>query len=260
MFRQYAPIITGAALFFAFSALAHANPLGYVTALQQDFDNISGLTSQGWAITNNSVPPSVSSWFQGNTGVFTSQTGGADSYIGANYLNTTPGGNISDWLILPALLLRNGDILTFYTRTEANSTFADNLEVHLSSNGASANVGSTSSSVGDFTNLLMTINPALVAAAYPDAWTQETVTISGLGNTPVDARLAFRYAVTDTMIHGDYIGIDTLTVSVQEAAPEPSTIALLLIGLGSLSRWARRFRRPALFPFTVCGASTMRSR
>jgi len=245
MFRQHAVIIVRAALFLTCGAVAHANSLGYVTTLQQDFDNISGLTSQGWTITNNSVPPSASSWFQGNTGVFTSQTGSASSYIGANYLNTTPGGNISDWLILPALLLRNGDILTFYTRTEANSTYADNLEVRLSSNGTSANVGSTSSSVGDFTNLLMTINPALIAAAYPDSWTQETVTVSGLGDTPVDARLAFRYAVTDTMTHGDYIGIDSLTVSVQDAAaPEPSTIALLLIGLGSLGRWGRRFRLP----------------
>jgi hypothetical protein len=224
-------------------AVAQANPLAYVTALQQEFDNISGLTSQGWTITNNSVPPSVSSWFQGNSGVFTSYTGSADSYIGANYLNTTPGGNISDWLILPALLLRDGDILTFYTRTEANSTYADNLEVRLSTNGASANVGSTSSSVGDFTNLLMTINPALIAAAYPDSWTQETVTVSGLGNTPVEARLAFRYVVTDTMTHGDYIGVDNLKVSVLDAAtPEPSTIVLLLAGLGSLG-WGRRLRR-----------------
>jgi hypothetical protein len=243
VYRQHAAVIAGAGLFFACGALAHANSLPYVTALQQDFDNISGLTSQGWTITNNSVPPAASSWFQGNTGVFTSQTGNPDSYIGANYLNTTPGGNISDWLILPELLLRDGDKLTFYTRTEANSTYADNLEVRLSSNGASANVGLTSSSVGDFSNLLMTINPALIAAAYPNAWTQETVTISGLGNTPVDARLAFRYAVTDTMTHGDYIGIDNLAVSVQEA-PEPSTIALLLIGLGSFGRWGRRFRLP----------------
>ena len=39
--------------------------------------------------------------------------------------------------------------------------FADRLELRLSTNGASTNVGTTTTSVGDFTTLLLTVNPLL---------------------------------------------------------------------------------------------------
>jgi hypothetical protein len=256
MFRQYFGIITGSALFFAVAALAQATRIVYFTALQQDFNDVSTLAGQGWTLTNNSSPSGVSSWFQGNNGVLTAQAGSSTAYIAANYLNAAPGGNISNWLILPTLALRNGDILTFYTRTETNVQFADNLEVRLSSNGASANVGTTASSVGDFTNLLLAINPALNVGGYPDAWTRESVTISGLGSMPTLSRLAFRYYVSNTAINGDYIGIDTLTVSEQVVAPEPSTIGLFLAGLGSLGLLARRRSRTVAAPAAVSFATT----
>nr|HQV06453.1 T9SS type A sorting domain-containing protein [Chitinophagaceae bacterium] len=88
--------------------------------------------------------------------------------------------------------------------------FADRVEVRLSENGASTSVGATESSVGDYTNLLFTINPTLDPSGYPDVWTQYTATVSGLA-APVMGRLAFRYYVTDAGPLGsnsDYIGID----------------------------------------------------
>jgi hypothetical protein len=43
----------------------------------------------------------------------------------------------------------------------------------------------------------------------------------------VSGRFAFRYVVGDTNVDGDYIGIDSVSVSV----PEPSTLALFAIAL-----------------------------
>lgn len=209
--------------------------------LSEGFDNIATLPGSGWALVNNSAPLGTTEWFQGNTGVFDSQAGAEDAYIAANFNNAAFGGNISDWLITPMLTLLDGDQLSFYTRTEESSLFADSLEVRLSLNGASTNVGSTDSSVGDFTTLLLTINPTLNGSGYPQAWTQYTVTLSGLSG-PATGRFAFRYDVPDTSVNADYIGIDTVTVN---AVPEPATggFVAFMIAAAFLSHRLRRGRK-----------------
>jgi hypothetical protein len=197
--------------------------------LSEDFNNISTLAGAGWSLTNNSVPLGTTGWFQGNDSVFTAQAGVATSYIAANFNNAdAAGGNISNWLLTPILNLNNGDQLTFYARSAG--TLPDGLEVRLSSNGASTNVGATATSVGDFTSLLLAINPSYTGPGFPDTWTLETITLSGLGSS-ISGRLAFRYVVPDTTLNGDYIGIDTLRVTAA-SAPAPSTLFCLGLGLG----------------------------
>lgn len=222
-------------LLIFFSANANAAAL-----LNENFDNISTLPGSGWVLTNNSSPTGTTNWFQGNTGVFASQGGVDDSYIAANFLNTELGGNISNWLLTPNLTVNNGDELTFYTRSAGN--FPDRLEVRFSSSGTSTDVGTSDLSVGDFTHLLLTINPTLANNSFPSDWTLETITFSGLGS-PVSGRIGFRYFVTDTNSNGDYIGIDTLIVSSfdQGTVPEPGTLSCLGIGLIYLLR-----RHPSL--------------
>jgi hypothetical protein len=132
------------------------------------------------------------------------------------------------------LTLGNGETLTFYTRTETPALGADRLEVRLSQNGGSTNVGTGAASVGDFTDLLTTINPTLAASEYPASWTQFSLTLSGLA-APVSGRFAFRYSVPDTSINGDYIGLDTVVLN---PAPEPSVLGLSLLGWACL-----KFRR-----------------
>ena len=58
--------------------------------------------------------------------------------------------------------------------------FPDRLQVRISTNGASTNVGSTATGVGDFTTLLLDINLNYTTNGYPNVWTQFTVTLSGL--------------------------------------------------------------------------------
>ena len=67
-------------------------------------------------------------------------------------------GTISNWLITPTLSLRNGDTFSFFTRTTPGSAFPDRLELRLSLAGSSTNVGTTPTSVGNFSTLLLSIS------------------------------------------------------------------------------------------------------
>ncbi|MBK9193061.1 MAG: putative Ig domain-containing protein, partial [Crocinitomicaceae bacterium] len=109
------------------------------------------------------------------------------------------------------MTIKNGDVITFYTHASPDNMWADNLQVRMSTNGASTNVGTGSAAVGDFTTLLLEINPTLALGVYPYLnWQQYTITISGL-SAPTSGRFAFRYYVTDggpSGTNSDYIGID----------------------------------------------------
>lgn len=146
---------------------------------------------------------------------FNANDGAVNAYIATNYNNTGSTGTISTWLIAPNRTFRNGDVFTFYNRKPAIGTgqtdYPDRLNVRLSTNGASTNVGAGAAAVGDFTTPLLSINPTLVANVYPQTWTQYTITISDLP-APTSSRLAFRYFVTGAGSLGtnsNYIGIDT---------------------------------------------------
>ena len=181
-----------------------------------------------WLTVNNSSPLGTTGWFAGNSGVFTAQAGAG--YVAANFNNTTDGGTISDWLISPQLTnLQNGEVLSFYTRTEAGSNFPDLLEVRLCVGDTTvcSNVGSTAASVGNFTTLLQTINPTLAVGSYPTTWTSYNMTLSGLPVGVNPGRFAFRYAVPNagpgpTAVNSDYIGIDTVGLT----GPPPVDLAI----------------------------------
>jgi len=193
--------------------------------LVEGFDNVAGLS--GWTQINNSVPLGSTNWYQGETSVFSSHSGADDSYVAANFLNATLGGNVSNWLVTPIVTLADGDTISFYTRSTA-SGFQDRLEVRLNLLG-NTNAGATDTSVGDFTELLLEINPSL-DNSYPGDWTQYVISLSGLGG-PTNATIGFRYLVTDTNSNGDYIGIDTLLID-SAAVPEPGTLGMFLGAFG----------------------------
>lgn len=191
-------------------------------AFVENFDDVSLLAPQGWVIQNNSSPLGPNSWYQGiptnaspDPGPFNAYNGAPNAYIAANFAATTGGtGTISDWLIAPNRTFRNGDVFTFFTRKPTigpgQTDYPDRLEVRLSTNGASTNVGSGAQAVGDFTTLMLSINPTLTINVYPQSWTQYTITMSGLP-APTSGRLAFRYFVTGAGPSGsnsDYIGVD----------------------------------------------------
>lgn len=241
----------------ALFAFAAAGVSSFAQSYSEGFDSVSGLGLSGWAQQNlsesavNQGP--FGGWFQGNDhsgvtgGVNTSSdfpafSGGTDSYIGTIFAvsNSGTGTTLSNWLFTPTATLNNGDTFSFYTRTNTfggSTIYPDRLEVRLSTNGSSTNVGATSTSVGDFTNLLLTVNPSLNTVDYPTTWTQYNLTVSGLAG-PTSGRFAFRYFVTDggpAGANSGRIGIDDVSYT---AVPEPGTLAVL--GLGLLAARKRR--------------------
>jgi hypothetical protein len=207
--KKISTLKTAIAVFATFAFLGNAS-----AQITENFDDITLLAGNGWSLQNLSTPVGSTNWFQGTAvsggGPFDSYNGVANSYIGANYNNTGNTGTISNWLLTPNVTLRNGDVFTFYSRKVSPDSYADRLEVRMSTNGASTNAGTNATTFGDFTTLLMSINPNLVLGVYPVVWTQYTITISGL-SAPTSGRLGFRYFVTGAGLSGtnsDYVGID----------------------------------------------------
>lgn len=217
---------------------AHALPAAVVAAavpqtnsLAEGFDDITTLAGAGWFIQNNSTPVGSLSWFQGTAttatptpGPFNAHSGAVNSYIAANFNSTGSTGTISNWLVTPELTFGRDASLTFWTRKPTISggmtDYPDRLEVRLSSNGASTNVGTGAAGTGDFTTILLSINPNLVVGGYPYTWTQYTINnASGIPRNG-SGRIAFRYFVTGAGSLGtssDYIGIDTLAYTAGPA-------------------------------------------
>ncbi|HEX8735521.1 MAG TPA: choice-of-anchor J domain-containing protein [Pyrinomonadaceae bacterium] len=195
---------------------------GSAAAQIENFEDITQLPARGWVMQNNSVPPGTTGWFQGNS-TFPAHTGASNSYIAADFHNANDTGVINNWLLTPPISLSTGAMVTFWTRARAGTMFPDRLEVRLSTNGASSNVGTSANEVGDFTTRLLVINPNLEVGGYPQNWTQYQVFVPG---TPGTGRLAFRYFVTNGGPSGDnsdYIGIDTFSVNTGDPPPPGDT-------------------------------------
>jgi hypothetical protein len=134
--------------------------------------------------------------------------------------------------------LQNGAQLTFWTRTVTDVTFPDRLQVRMSTNECSSEVGSAATSVGDFTTLLLDINPTLTTTGYPTAWTQITVMITGLAPMQmVKGRLAFRYLAGNAGpgIGAFYIGIDSVDYHCNGVIATPTPSPGPTIGVLNLS-------------------------
>ncbi len=202
-----------------FAALVISAPLANTVnaqAITEEFDDITTLAAAGWEMINISNPVGTTGHFQGNDAVFPAYSGAGTSYIGANYNNTGGTGTISNWLLSPTVTFNNGDSITFYTRTvdSAATNYPDRLQLNISLNGASNDIGPDEFSVGDFSIQAIDINPSYSTSGhpigYPYTWVQFTHVISGL-SAPTQGRFALRYFVENGGPAGsnsNYIGID----------------------------------------------------
>ena len=167
--------------------------------LEESFDDITDLESKGWIISNQSSPTGMIDWFQGNTAVFDSHNGEANAYIASNYNSVDNFGTISNWLITPTVSVRDGDVLSFWTRTSTGSTWNDRLEVRSSQGAMTLPSGATD--VGSFTNVMLIINDDY-DLTYPDYWFKYELEITNVGDEPVDMNFAFRYNVVSAVTLG----------------------------------------------------------
>lgn len=207
-------------------ALAASSASMAAVVLSEDFDDVSTLAGKGWAIQNLSTPVGPSTWFQGNA-TAGSANGAAGSHIGANFLSAaTDGGTISNWLMTPVVDMASNVSMDFALRLLGGG-FLDTVQVYYSVAGASTNVA-------DFL-LLDTY-----ASSVDTGWTLKHETLSFLA-TSGTGRFAFRYFVGDTLVDGNYVGIDAVNVNVNvSSVPEPASIALLSLGLLGVAAARRR--------------------
>ena len=203
--------------FVLFSLWSFVN---YSQTFFEDFEDLNSLSD--WYFINNSDSPG-DSWGSGNTNNFNAYDG--LSFLGVGYessYSSVPV-TLSNWAVSPSRTFNNGDVITFYSRRiNFTPVFPDRLEVRMSTEGNSMYTGFSSEDVGDFSTLLLSINPDLSSTGYPANWTQYTILISGL-NGPVNGRIAFRYFVPDGGPGGsnsNYIGIDAFTYYSSLPAPE----------------------------------------
>lgn len=193
--------------------------------LSENFDGTeTQLEAAGWARNNQSVPVGTTPWSKSTSTYITYFTGGAyngdsaTSFAFASFNSTTGNNTISNWLMSPVVNLQNGDVISFYTRkglSGGTTVYADRLQVRLSYNGAASVAPVGNEGLGDYTNLILTINPNLTTTDYPTSWTQYSYTVSGL-SAATDARVAFRYYVTSggpSGANSDYIGLDQFVVN-----------------------------------------------
>jgi hypothetical protein len=183
--------------------------------IDEGFEDVALLeVVEGWCLQNNSSPLGITSWFQGNTSVFSAHAGDPDSYIAANYNASGSPGDISLWLTTPELDLGTVGSLSFWTRTVLASSWPDRAQVWLcpSTDCCGSLIGVGVEGTGDCMVLLDDINEPTDLQGYPEEWTQFTYDIAETGQ----GCLAFRYYVHDSGpsgVNSNYIGVDTWQVS-----------------------------------------------
>ena len=222
--------------------------------LDEGFENVPSMFAgdNPWSQSNRSDPPGTDlarvPWRQGSTSFFGAQSGPSSSFIVVTFESAQGTGTISNWLVTPTLLMHNGDVLSFSTRTVSSIIFPDRMQVRMSTAGDSLDLGEGALGVGDFSRLLLEINPHQLDApafrtddpdnsTYPNTWTQFSITIDGLA-APTVGRIGFRYFVMGGGTTGESseaIGIDSLTYT-----PVPVPGAALLLGAAGVLAGRRR--------------------
>jgi len=219
----------------------------------EEFDTVSAAFHRGWIPINNSNPKGSGIWTQsgGPAPLFApySSKGTFAGFIAADFLSTSAErGVISNWLLSPLVFMKNGDRITFYTRTALylvnggdSTDFGNNLEVCINRKNESTNVGiardprdaqyNPVTDRGDF-DLLLSINPPgydttnklfiyrnahtlpdlYDPLAFPLRWTKFIVTINGITKSH-KGRFAFRYYTLDAGSNGNAtaVAIDQVT-------------------------------------------------
>lgn len=197
------------------AASAHAEQY---TFINEGFNNVPGLTGQGWKVVNNASGGITPGWVQGDQTNFTAHAGAPESYASSLWSDAGSGQSLASWLITSAFSTEFDTQVSFWARGGGDATYLDQLTYGLVN------------SAGDISSLITT---ATVTAL--DDWTRYTFTIAGQGAGST-ARFALGH-VGDADA-ANIVGIDDLRVA---QVPEPSTWALA--GVSLLGLMAARRRR-----------------
>lgn len=217
-------------LFTAVAILAACNekvtpkPVQTDFSFTEEFDTVANLYKKGWVALNNSSPIGETTWSQGvyENGKFGIAGWPAFSYNYAAtdylYVESSCGygsSYISNWMITPVIMMKDSDIVSFYTRTSDDpSAKADRLQVRANYTSTSAEIARTPTAVGDFSRLIIDINSTYCktcSSTYPTKWVKLEFKVKNGSSVPVPGRFAFRYFVEGggpDGIRSEAIGID----------------------------------------------------
>jgi hypothetical protein len=190
------------------------------TLLLESFDNVgspggsgpSGLVSRGWTFRNQSVPIGTQNWFQGYTPAQQSYWPNPQSgagYVAVSSTSTAMDGTVSNWAILPAVPGQQaGHELRFWVLGWDGSN-VNTMQVRYSPSGG-ISTGSGTTGLGDFTTLLLDMDPV-----PGPGWNLVSITLPGPG------RIALRSYIPFVEAFGfqSYTGVDSLSVGTPPPAP-----------------------------------------
>ena len=263
--RRLFELICSTTIFYSLS-LSHVGAASLNEGFESPDNSIAQLQSEGWTFINNSNPEGTpaTGWVIDNDAPTLFPNSGSN-WIGAGFQSGTVGsGNVvSDWMILPTMTFQQAASLTFFTISTTSNIFPDRLQVLLSLNGTSSNVGpaGSTSNFGDFTKVLLDINqnysPTYTTGTnngYPNLGANSAqkyveYSVPNLGQLFAGdtGRIAFHYFLTDTSTQGSDIAVDDISVNNIVTVPEPSTLALLCGGAVILAVCVFRHRRRLTF-------------
>jgi hypothetical protein len=262
--RRLCELLCSTTIFYSLS-LSHVAAASLNEGFESPDNTIAQLQSEGWTFINNSSPPGTqtAAWVIDNDAPPLFAHSGSN-WIGTGFQSGMAGsGNVvSDWMILPTMTFQQAASLTFFTISAGSNVFPDRLQVLLSLNGGSSNVGpaGSTSNFGDFTNVLLDINQnysttytAGTNNGYPNlgansGQTYVEYSVPNLGQFAGDTgRIAFHYFLTNTLTQGSDIAVDDISVNNIVTVPEPSTLMLLCGGAVILAACVFRHRRRLTF-------------
>ena len=168
----------------------------------------ANLIARGWTFRMQSSPASTQAFFDGYHGSGWPAPQNGPGYLAADaVLGSAGSGPVSHWAILPAIPNQvAGDRVTLHVRRLG--ALPARLEVRYSPSGGTG-TGSGPTAVGDFTQLLVNIDPVPVGA-----WLAYSAAVPGAG------RIALRFAGQyQSFSGGMYSGIDTLSVGTPPPPP-----------------------------------------
>jgi len=187
-----------------------------------------GMFANGWIRQNNSDMPN-GYWTQclptSQFGAWNAADGPDDSCALSSYGSTQQdGGTISDWIVSPQVNFGTGSAISFHTRTKSGSQYPDRLQVRICTSGPCTNFGTKAEDVGDFTTLLLDINPGETTGVFPEDWTRYTLGFADGVPTTGSGRIAFRYYVHQSGQNGsrgNLVGLDRVIVATGEDTASP---------------------------------------
>ncbi len=167
----------------------------------------ANLIAKGWIFRMQSSPASSQAFFDGHQGSGWPTPQAGPGYLGADGFMSSSSGPVSHWAILPAIPNQvAGDPVTLHVRRLGS--LPARLEVRYSPSGG-IGTGSGPTAVGDFTQLLVSIDPIPAGG-----WLAYSVAVPGAG------RIALRFAGQyQSFSGGMYSGIDTLSVGAPPPQP-----------------------------------------